>query len=69
MQEVSLDTLQNKRELDKLKRLMLEDQKALYSLLMKRTGRSLTEVRAACRKNSDMTAQEALMFGLIDRIE
>jgi len=68
MQEVSLDTLQNKRALEQLKRLMLEDQKALYALLVKRTGRNLTEVRAACKKNSDMTAQEALTFGLIDRI-
>ncbi len=68
MQQVSLDTLQSKRGLAQLKQLMLADQRALYDLLVTRTGRTLTEVRAVCRKNADMTAQEALKFGLIDRI-
>lgn len=69
IQEVSLDDLLDRRRLEKLKRLMLAEQKTLYNLLVTRTGRSIAEVRAACKKNRDMTAEEALGFGLIDRIE
>ncbi len=69
VQQVSLDDLLDKRRLDKLKQLMLADQGTLYRLLVTRTGRSIAEVRAICKKNRDMTAEEALEFGLIDRIE
>lgn len=67
--EFSLDDLLSKRRMDNLRRLMLADQKTLYRVLVARTGRSISEVRAACKKDRDMTAEEALAFGLIDRIE
>lgn len=69
VQQVSLDDLLGKRRLDKLLLLMRADQKSLNNLLMARTGRSLTKLRAVCKKGRDMTAKEALKFGLIDRIE
>lgn len=69
VEQISLDTLQNKRAMQKLQQLMLADQKAVYTLLVNRTGRTTADVRAACRKDADMTAREALAFGLIDRIK
>ena len=32
------------------------------------TGRTVEEVTAACERDNFMTAQEALAFGLVDRV-
>ena len=37
-------------------------------ILAENTGRSVEEVTAACERDNFMTAQEALSFGLIDRV-
>ena len=37
-------------------------------ILSENTGRSIEEVTAACERDNFMTAEEALSFGLIDRI-
>lgn len=65
---VSLDVLDDQRRLKKLRDDMWKDQKALYHILAARTGKSEPEIRRVCKKDQDMTAEEALKFGLIDRI-
>jgi ATP-dependent Clp protease protease subunit len=67
--EISLDDLMDKRRLDKLKKEMTERQQALYAILARRTAKSIPQIRATCKKDRDMSAEEALGFGLIDRIE
>ena len=42
--------------------------KRMNSILSDNTGKSLEEVTAACERDNFMTAEEALAFGLIDRI-
>ena len=37
-------------------------------ILAENTGKSVEEVTAACERDNFMTAQEALAFGLIDRV-
>ncbi len=68
-QSISLDVIENPTRLAKLRKSMWKDQAALYAILAKRTGKSKKEIRDTCKKDLDMTAEEALSFGLIDRIE
>ena len=37
-------------------------------IMAENTGKSVEEVTAACERDNFMTAQEALEFGLIDRV-
>ena len=37
-------------------------------ILAENTGKSVEEVTAACERDNFMTAQEALEFGLVDRV-
>ena len=47
----------------------LETIKARMNQIMaKNTGKSVEEVTAACERDNFMTAQEALAFGLVDRV-
>ena len=50
-----------------LKRLETIKQR-MNSILSANTGKSVEEVTAACERDNFMTAEEALAFGLIDRI-
>lgn len=67
-QSVSLDELEDPERLDRLRRSMQEDQETLYEILVARTGKSKKKVRTTCKRDKDMTAKEALEFGLIDEI-
>lgn len=67
-QSISLDVIEDPERLTKLREAMWSDQKALYAILCKRTGKNEEEVREACKKDQDMRAEEALTFGLIDSI-
>ncbi len=40
----------------------------MNKIMAKNTGKSVEEVTAACERDNFMTAQEALEFGLIDRV-
>ena len=40
----------------------------MNSIMAENTGKSVEEVTAACERDNFMTAQEALEFGLIDRV-
>ena len=68
-QLISLDMLESRDKRAKLLKSMRADQKALYDILAKRTGKSVAEIRRVCRKDVDMIAEDALKFGLIDRID
>ncbi len=68
-QSVSLDVLEDNERFEKMRQSMWTDQRALYAILAKRTGKSEEEICEACKKDRDMDAKEALAFGLIDRIE
>ena len=54
----------NQRLVDGLK----SSQDCVYSILAERTGKTLTQVSRLCKKDKYLTAEEALKFGLIDRI-
>lgn len=68
-ESVSLDDLEDPDRLAKLLASMRKDQEALYAILAKYTGKIVEEIRAACQKDQDMFAEEALAFGLVDQIE
>ena len=66
---VSLDVLEDEQRLAELRESMRVDQRAIYEILVRRTGRTEEEIRAVCKKNEDMDAVAAKAFGLIDEIE
>lgn len=65
-------TIQTLRDPEKV-RFMVDcaqpDEVRMDALLMARTGKSLDEIYRVCDRDKDMTSQEALKFGLIDRIQ
>ena len=42
--------------------------KRMNRIMAENTGRSIEEVTAACERDNFMTAEEALAFGLVDRV-
>jgi ATP-dependent Clp protease protease subunit len=40
----------------------------MNQIMAENTGKSVDEVTAACERDNFMTAQEALTFGLVDRV-
>ena len=40
----------------------------MNAILAENTGKSVEEVTAACERDNFMTAEEALAFGLVDRV-
>lgn len=65
---ISLDTLRNSRELKHMIKSMELSQSHIYKILSKRTGKSIEEIGERCAENKDMSAEEALKFGLVDEI-
>lgn len=65
---LSLDTLTDPVKLKKVVEDMQGSQNYLYAILQKRTGKNLEEIRKVCAEDRDMSAHEALEFGLIDEI-
>jgi ATP-dependent Clp protease protease subunit len=66
--EVTLDVLRSGNRLKKLVADMEREQNYLYKILAGRSKRSVREIRKTCTENRDMSADEALRFGLIDQI-
>ena len=48
--------------------LILRTRDNLNKILAENTGKSVEEVTAACERDNFMTAEEALAFGLVDRV-
>ena len=40
----------------------------LEAILAENTGKSIEEIHAACERDNYMTAQEALDYGLVDKV-
>ena len=55
------DIMIHARETERIKTIM-------NTLLARHTGKSLAEIEAACDRDNFMSAEEALNFGLIDRV-
>lgn len=66
--QISLDVIRSERRTRALCRDMEVTQDLIYRILSRRTNQSVKRVRAVCKRNEDMTAQQALEFGLIDGI-
>ena len=47
---------------------ILRTKKTLYAILSAATGKNFDEVTAACERDNWLTAEEAMNFGLIDKI-
>ena len=65
---VTLDDMRRPKKIAKIHEEMEQRQKRLYEILSGRTGKNVARIRAVCVKDEEMTAQEALDFGLIDRV-
>ncbi len=65
---LSFDRMRSSKEVAKLLAELEKGQVLVDDILMKRTGQSLKEIRRVCKRDRDMTAQEAKDFGLIDEI-
>jgi ATP-dependent Clp protease protease subunit len=50
-----------------MKRLQIIKER-MNRILSENTGKSVEEVTAACERDNFMSAEEALSFGLIDRV-
>lgn len=66
--KVSLDDLRSPGKIKKVRDDLEKSQEKLYAILEKRTGKSRKEITDVCAKDTDMTSEEALAFGLIDEI-
>lgn len=65
---VSLDVLGSDKEVRKTLDVMRQQQSRLNDILVARTGKNISVIRAECRKDRMMSSEEALAFGLIDEI-
>ena len=67
-QEITLDEMRSWKKKQEILADMEKNQERLYRILSRRTGKPVADIRRTCKKNKDMTAREALAFGLIDDI-
>lgn len=67
--QIKLDVLRDKAKTAEVRNDLEKSQKRIYEILVKRTGKTLAEVKKACSRNESMTAEEAKAFGLIDKIQ
>jgi len=65
---VSLDELRSDKKIARIRGELEASQQRQYEILSQRTGRTIRSIRAACARNQRMSAQQALDFGLIDKI-
>ncbi len=66
--QVGLDTLTDTKKRQDLVDGMWKSQEKLYRILEGRSGKTRQEIVDACLPDTDMTADEALCFGLISSI-
>jgi len=67
-QSVSLDVLKDPAKRRRTIEQMEKPQRRLYEILLKRTKKPLDEIISTCKKDTKMSAEEALAFGLIGEI-
>lgn len=66
--DMSLSVLTDKDKLDEVIQKMKQSQKYLEEILVEKTGKDLEVIQAECLKDTEMTASEALKFGIVDEI-
>jgi ATP-dependent Clp protease, protease subunit len=66
--EVSLDTMKSESRLKETIADMEKTQNRIYAIICDRTGKDRKTIRKKCKEERDMNAEEALNFGLIDKI-
>ncbi len=66
--QVSLDVINDPEKFARLKADLDTAQEKIYAIFESRTGKGRKEIIDACLPDTDMTAQEALQFGLIAKI-
>jgi ATP-dependent Clp protease, protease subunit len=65
---ITIDKLKNPEKIKEMIDDMEASQKRIYQIIKDKTGKTEDEIVIACQKDSDMTSEEALEFGLIDEI-
>jgi len=65
---IDLGNLEDNKQLKKIMEEMRADQKKIYLILEKKTKKSRGVIVALCKEDRELSAQEALKFGLIDQI-
>lgn len=65
---ITLDDIRKPHRVEKIRDEMEKRQQRLYRILSQRTKKGIPRIRAVCAKDEEMTAEEALKFGLIDKI-
>lgn len=65
---VSLDTLKNHEDHQKLVKEMEVDQQRQYNILVKKTGQTEEKIIETCKLDKFMSAEEAKAFGLVDEV-
>lgn len=65
---ISLDVLRDKKKVQKLRNDMEKSQDKIYKILSVRTKKTVQVITKKCKDEQDMTAAEAIAFGLADRI-
>ena len=65
---ITLDIMRSKKKMAGLRKEAEVAQRKLDEILSRRTGKTILEIRAESQKDKEMTADEALAFGLIDEI-
>ena len=66
--ESDLDEIENKKKWENIVKDMRADQQKIYLILKKKTRKPLSAIVALCKEGRDLSAREALDFGLIDKI-
>lgn len=66
--EISLDTVRSRRKMKKEIYDLEKIQSRIYSVLCFRAKKGVAIVKKTCAKDQNITAKEALEFGLIDKI-
>ena len=65
---VSLDTFESPQKLKRVVAKLRNDQMSIYNILISRTNKTIRELKAVCRKEEPMAADQVIEFGLADRI-
>jgi len=66
--KITLDEIRDENRLSGIRKNMETDQEKLYNILCKKTKKDKRSITEACSKDTNMTAEQALDFGLIDGI-
>lgn len=67
-ENLSLDTLRDPKKLAEARKDLEESQAMIYKILAEKTHHTVKEIKVECAKDQEMSADEALRFGLIDEI-